>query len=624
MKALLCSTPVEGANSELDRERWEGPLGVVPQIAIISLINWMKLNGYTKDNYDFYDIYLLYPTDSEIKDYIKQYKPDVVGLSAVVSTSYSQVKRISKIIKDINPNIWVVVGGYITASSDTILRKCDVDLCFIGDGEIAWVKFLNYVEKYGYNFIYEELEKIKGVSYLNNNNLCLTGYGDKIPNDQIPFPDYDILAQGMKNKPDGVEYYFREAKYSGWFHLDPRKNDKHRKPMVAGTNVSKGCVAKCTFCQRASKGYRTQSLENFKSHLIELKDKWNVGFVQILDENFGSDKKHSRDVAIILKELDLLWIATGIRCKSVNYDDLKFYKEHNCSALKFGVESGSDKILSIMEKKFNIDDVYNAIHACIKLNLYSPIALMLGMPGETEDTAKETGQFIGTVASMLNAHPKVIGYDLFYALPLPGTPLYEYGQFVGVIPDEPEGEDTYLTKISNAGIYKRYYINLNGAHIKEVLWWEWAAKLEASRTYHSKTKNKKHIDNSALYVQENKIATVVNPRLNLKYSSLKFTYFTRIFDDYIDGNKYVDMIPRVILYPFLKNMLYLEYLIQNIFASNRKNNMFNMMRVKRFDYYIDKVDQLSLRKVLKFINPDPDADPNNKSRLNKKLLIKGI
>ena len=100
MKALLCSIPVEGANSKLDRERWEGPLGVVPQIAIISLINWMKLNGYSKDNYDFYDIYLLFPTDHEIRDYIKKYNPDVVGLSAVVSTSYSQVKRISKIIKE--------------------------------------------------------------------------------------------------------------------------------------------------------------------------------------------------------------------------------------------------------------------------------------------------------------------------------------------------------------------------------------------------------------------------------------------------------------------------------------------------------------------------------------------
>ena len=131
MKALLCSVPVEGVNAKLDRERWEGPLGIVPQIAIISIIEWMEKNGYTRSNYDFFDIYLLYPDDKEITNYIKNYKPNVVGLSAVVSTSYSQVKRISKLIKSVDPNIIVVVGGYLTASSDTILKKCCYVSCYL-------------------------------------------------------------------------------------------------------------------------------------------------------------------------------------------------------------------------------------------------------------------------------------------------------------------------------------------------------------------------------------------------------------------------------------------------------------------------------------------------------------
>ena len=88
----------------------------------------------------------------------------------------SLIDKIGGTIKEINPNIWVVVGGYITASSDTILKKCDVDLCFVGDGEVSWVGFLKYVEKNRYNFVYEEIEKIKGLSYLNKNNLCFTGY----------------------------------------------------------------------------------------------------------------------------------------------------------------------------------------------------------------------------------------------------------------------------------------------------------------------------------------------------------------------------------------------------------------------------------------------------------------
>ena len=94
MKALICSVPVEGANEELDRQRWQGPLGNAPHMAIISLIKWMEKNGYSSKNYDFYDINLLYPNDDEIINYVKNCKPNIVGLSAVVSTSYSQVKRL--------------------------------------------------------------------------------------------------------------------------------------------------------------------------------------------------------------------------------------------------------------------------------------------------------------------------------------------------------------------------------------------------------------------------------------------------------------------------------------------------------------------------------------------------
>ena len=76
------------------------------------------------------------------------------------------------------------------------------------------------------------------------------------------------------------------------------------------------------------------------------------------------------------------------------------------------------------------------------------------------------------------------------------------------------------------------------------------------------------IDNTGLYIQEMQTATVVNPRLSLKYTSLKFTYFTHIFDKYIDGNRFIDSIPRKIIYPLLKHILYLEYLIQNFYIKN--------------------------------------------------------
>ena len=93
IKVSLCSVPVEGWGVRLDRKRSEGSLGIMPKVAIVSLVDAMKKAGFPKSSYDFYDIDMLYPSDEEVRKYFVSQKPDVVGLSAVVSTSYSQVKK---------------------------------------------------------------------------------------------------------------------------------------------------------------------------------------------------------------------------------------------------------------------------------------------------------------------------------------------------------------------------------------------------------------------------------------------------------------------------------------------------------------------------------------------------
>ena len=56
----------------------------------------MEKHGYSSDMYDYYDIDMMLPSDEDFIEYLKGYQPTIVGLSAVVSTSYSQVKRTIK------------------------------------------------------------------------------------------------------------------------------------------------------------------------------------------------------------------------------------------------------------------------------------------------------------------------------------------------------------------------------------------------------------------------------------------------------------------------------------------------------------------------------------------------
>ena len=95
MNILLCSVPVERPGDPLRRARSEGTMPIMPKVAITSLNNWAEKNNFKTS---YYDIDMLYPSDDEIKEFFKKNKPDIVGLSAVVSTSYLQTKRLSKII----------------------------------------------------------------------------------------------------------------------------------------------------------------------------------------------------------------------------------------------------------------------------------------------------------------------------------------------------------------------------------------------------------------------------------------------------------------------------------------------------------------------------------------------
>ncbi len=606
IKASLCSVPVEAVGSRLDRKRSETSLGIVPKVAIVSLVEAMKEAGYSESSYDFYDIDMLYPNDDEVKTYFSKYAPNVVGLSAVVSTSYSQVSRIASIIRDELPNAWIVMGGNLAACSETVLHHTEVDLSVVGDGEVAWVKILNYIENNPdrNNKNIPELMRINGVAFLDGiNQINLNGFGISSPKEKMPYPDYKLLVDGLKGNTSALNNYFRPGLESGWFDFDDRAKCKNRGKNIAGIFASKGCVAKCTFCQRATKGYRTQPLEKLEDHLIYIRDNFDVGFIQILDENFRSDKKHSYQVAKILNKVGMLWMASGVRCTSTNEDDIKFYRDHGCSALKYGVESGSQKILDVMEKVFEVSDVYNVLDSCIRLGVYSPAAVMVGMPGETESTSRETGKFLGNIASKLGVHPEIMGYDIFYALPLPGTPLWEYGEQLGVIGTSTSEVVDYLTSIADAGVYKRYYINLNGAPMSEVLFWEYSVRLEASRVYNNSESSILNSDIQERYINMWKKTKEVNPRYLLKYTALKFTVISYFIDTYVVGNKIVDKIPRAIIYPIIKYFLYFEYTVQKMYGHNAKNNLFTKRKeIKRlasdFSKEIKSRKKRSLRGVV--------------------------
>ena len=357
MNIILCSVPVEAPGFKLRRERSEGR-PIMPKSAICSLNSWAEKNEFTTK---FYDIDMLYPSDEEIEKYFKEVNADVVGLSAVVSTSYKQVKRLAKIIKKVNKKTFIVCGGYLTAAANTVLRKTEIDLCVVGNGEIAWVGVLKFMKQHLEDEKNEidinELLKVQGIAVLDNDNLRFSGYGETLASCNMTFPDFEYLKSGLLGNDDALNNYFKPVDGLAIFGSEKRSYEKGRRSKVSSIFLSKGCVAKCTFCQRGSKGYSVYDLSKLEKHLKNLAENYDVGFLIVDDENFGSIRKYSYQCAELLNKYNFLWACIGVRVDSVTKEDLIHYKKNGCVSLGFGIESGSQTMLDIMEKKFTVEDI---------------------------------------------------------------------------------------------------------------------------------------------------------------------------------------------------------------------------------------------------------------------------
>lgn len=599
MKIVLCSVPGEPVHFEIDSSvRALGHLPVLPKFGITALAKWMWKNGYERKELEFYDMDMLLPTDDEIRAFFQARQPDIIGLSAVTSGTYGRVKKYAHIIRSVCPNTMIVLGGNLAASANVVVRKTDVDICVAGDGEIAWVKLLDYTKIHGRKIDHEHLGKIKGLAYLTPaDEFIFTGFGEKLPASEMSLvPDYELLKQGLHDKPELLKNYFRLGRDSNWFNHDPRAHEPGRRPYVAMLMVNKGCVARCTFCQRPTKGFRAGDISELEEHVIYLKDNHDVGFISVSDENFGSDRKQAFEFAAIMKKHDMLWNATGVRCDTVTEESIDFFAKNNCVALKFGIESGSQKILDLMEKKFKREQAIKAVRWCRDRNIYSPLAIMFGMPGETEETAMETGKLIAEIALATNSHPAE-GKDLFYAIPFPGTPLYEYGLQTGVIGNSVDDEENYLENVFTAPTYKLSYVNLNGAPVREVLFWDVLAQMEAMRYYYKQV-GKDHIAQphlvhgpreeetiaykpAPLFGKESIKDILIRKIRTRKWKTSFYPLASMIIQNKIVPSRFAARIPRILLYPVVKTLLLVEYLIVLLYKRKQAFSYYRFISPKQ-------------------------------------------
>lgn len=432
-KILIITTPI-GA----------GPTTSYPPIGSMAVITFLKRAGFK--NTHLYNIDLLRPNYEEVVDYIQKEKPDILGISAVVSTAYSYTKEISCDIKALLPNITIILGGNLGASAEVILKKTGVDYICVGEGEKTTVDFVNQwlTAKNKKDF-----EKVKGLAFLDETEkLIVTSYPDSIPVEDVYDIDWSILEN--EGQIDTFIQPIETSEFYNYFYSHkPKEQEPKRKNKTVATLVaSKGCVARCTFCHRWDKGVRYIPVPAVMKRLDYFIDKYNTGFVMWNDENFGSDKKWLIQFLEEIKKRDLIWYVGGMRVSTISEEIMISMKDAGCVNLIFGMETGSQKILDVMEKKTTIEQNKITLKWITELGLSTNVRLVLGMPGESPETVKETIDFVAYYSEL---SPKVDSNDLAvnFAQALPGTALYEIGRTQGSIGQSVEDEEKYLLAISD-------------------------------------------------------------------------------------------------------------------------------------------------------------------------------
>ncbi|MFH1825336.1 MAG: radical SAM protein [Candidatus Firestonebacteria bacterium] len=300
-----------------------------------------------------------------IIDIIKDKKPFIVGITVttpLIRTVYSIIKR----IKSENIKCEIVLGGAHISIDPEIIEDMDVQYGFIGEAEYGFLKLCKrLVRDQG------EFDEIDGLVY--NNNGIIKINKKKVPDDldALPFPARDLID-----------------------------NDKYFSPVISGRITSmitaRGCPFNCAYCSRPAVGkeYRVRSLENIIKEVKEVINKYEVKYINFEDDTFTLNKDRTRQFCekVIDEKIKVSW-GCQTRADLVDAELLKVMKDSGCIKVSFGVETGSERIRYLINKKVKNEDYIKAFKWCHELGMETNAFVMFGHPTETIKEMEESIKF---------------------------------------------------------------------------------------------------------------------------------------------------------------------------------------------------------------------------------------
>lgn len=297
---------------------------------------------------------------------------------SVSSSSRQSSIELADMLKRKRKDLIIVFGGnlfYQRENISSVLENTKVDIVVPGEGELTACELADFIEKN------QDIQSCKGIYSKNNGQIVSSGARPLLANlDVLPFLDFENLP---------IENY----------------DDSQHIALMA----SRGCILHCVFCSSREfwQGFRSMSAERVfrevKSHKARHR---YLGHVNFLDLLFNANVKNLSafcDLMVNERFQDpLLWTANAIIRPEMTPELLKKMKRAGCKHLIYGIESGSQRVLNLMRKRFNISDADNVIKATHAAGITVTANFMFGFPGETEEDFAKTKAFLKRNAEYLD------------------------------------------------------------------------------------------------------------------------------------------------------------------------------------------------------------------------------
>lgn len=303
----------------------------------------------------------------QIKKEILKIKPNVIGITSMTHYIKSAV-IIANLCRKTFPKIPIVCGGpHATFDYNNLLKNYNFDYIIIGEGEITFSELLKYLE----NKKNKKLNNISGIVYKKGKKIIKTATRRPIIKlDDIPFP-----ARELVNFNDYI--------------------CDQLLPNAVEIIGSRGCSHRCAFCSSSHfwQSWRSRSPENIvKEMKFILKNYPKTQSFLFYDDNFTLDKNRVINLChLLIKEgLNKYPWNCNARADQVNMKILKLMKKAGLVKINYGVESGSPKVAQNIDKNLNIETLRKAVKMTKKLGIEVLAFFMIGNPGETKETIKES------------------------------------------------------------------------------------------------------------------------------------------------------------------------------------------------------------------------------------------